>query len=112
MYPVRYNRSGSSPNVKMWNLSRNPNNDLTGCIVPEGSHPVSGGSHGDIYRGTLKLNGRAMPVASPCRLRSDFNLPSMNVQVAIKVIKKYTTQGDDLSKQRVCITSTTDRLAG
>ncbi|KAH0830117.1 WD40-repeat-containing domain protein [Lanmaoa asiatica] len=47
----------------------------------KGTNPVAGGSHGDIYRGMLNVNGRAM-------------------RVAVKVIKRYTAQGDDKSKQR------------
>jgi len=47
-----------------------PTHDLTGSIVPEGRDPVSGGSHGDIYKGTLNMNGRAMRVALSCRLHS------------------------------------------
>ncbi|KAG6375756.1 kinase-like domain-containing protein [Boletus reticuloceps] len=62
-------------------IRSNSSHDLTGSIVPEGKLPVSGGSHGDIYRGTLNVNGRTM-------------------RVAIKVIKKYLAQGDDQSKQR------------
>ncbi|KAG8217076.1 WD40-repeat-containing domain protein [Butyriboletus roseoflavus] len=62
-------------------IRSDPTNNLTGSIVPEGTHPVSGGSHGDIYRGMLNVNGRTMAVA-------------------IKVIKKYSAQGNDLSKQR------------
>lgn len=56
-----------------------PTHDLTGNIVSEGRNPVSGGSHGDIYRGTLNMNGRVMRVALSCRRHSGINSPSIDV---------------------------------
>ncbi|KAG9317985.1 WD40-repeat-containing domain protein [Chiua virens] len=74
-------RVNDSESVNVIRRIRSHPVDLSGKIIPEGNDPVSGGSHGDIYRGMLNVDGSTM-------------------RVAIKVIKKYTAQGDDESKKR------------
>ncbi|KIJ05090.1 hypothetical protein PAXINDRAFT_21625 [Paxillus involutus ATCC 200175] len=50
--------------------------DLTGHVVRDGQDPLASGSSGDIYRGILRMSGRA-------------------IDVAVKAIRTYSANGDD-----------------
>ncbi|KIJ08310.1 hypothetical protein PAXINDRAFT_18547 [Paxillus involutus ATCC 200175] len=59
--------------------------DLTGHVVRDGQDPLASGSSGDIYRGILRMSGRA-------------------IDVAVKAIRTYSANGDDPVKiQKVSI---------